>query len=193
MILLLPNNMHKFKCSAVVLSMMIYIFMFCVTSTESKENVLHNLNINKVITNSSMINNSDYAYGKKLYPQYSYEGLPEYFMIKKTPDISFEPKDIKLVEIIKEPWIPDGKLQFTVNIFFNSSGRDKIISYSKQNINNKVAIEIDSKILVIATILEKVENEIAFIINNKTAQTIADEFKKVSKNVQIKKKRNRTL
>ena len=104
---LFSNNMHKFKCSSVIISAMIFIFMISVISAETKEEVLHNLNIKKVIANPNMINNSDYEYGKMLYPQYDYEGLPNNFMIKKTPDISFEPKDIKLIEVIKEPWIPD--------------------------------------------------------------------------------------
>ena len=167
---------------------MIFILMISAISAETKEESLHNLNIKKIIVNPNKINNSDYEYGKMLYPQYDYEGLPNNFMIKKTPDISFVPKDIKLIEVIKEPWIPDNMLEFTVNIFFNPSGQRKINPYSNQNINKKVALEIDSKILVIGTILEKIENEMQVIINKKTAQTIAAELRKVSNNVIIKGK-----
>jgi preprotein translocase subunit SecD len=181
------------KRSSVIISIIVFIFIISVRSAETKEDILHNLNIKQVITNSKMIDNSDYESGKMLYPQYSYEGLPEYFMIKKTPNVSFEPNDIKLVEIIKEPWISDDMLQFTVNIFFNSSGRDKIYAYSKQNINKKVAIEIDSKILVIATILEKIENEMTVIINKKTAPTISAELRKVSNKIIIKEKGDNNL
>lgn len=167
--------------------------MISVISGETKEDDLRNLNIKQVITNTKMIDNSDYEYGKMLYPQYSYEGLSEYFMIKKTPDISFEPKDIKLIKIIREPWIPDNKLEFTVNINFYSSGQKKINPYSRQNINKKVALEIDGKIFVIATILENIESEMKISVSNKTAQTIAAELRKVSNNITIKEKRDYNL
>jgi hypothetical protein len=165
---------------------MIFILMISAISAETKEEGLHNLNIKQIIVNPNKINNSDYEYGKMLYPQYDYEGLPANFMIKKTPDISIEPKDIKLIEVIKEPWIPENMLEFIVNIIFNPSGQKKIYPYSNQNINNKVALEIDSKVFVIGTILEKLENEMKVIIKKKTAQTIADELRKVSNNVIIK-------
>jgi len=144
---------------------------------------VHALNIKQVTTDKSLEINANYEYGKNLYPQYSYHGLPKSFFIKKSADISFRPSDIESIEIRKPPFIPPGLEEFTVTITFSRLAGQRLRDYTEQNVHNKIALEIDNSIFVIATIMDPMETVMNITVGNRSIAEIKDELSKISENI----------
>ena len=155
------------------------------TAYSKDKDALHCLNIKKVITDNNVRDNSEYEYGKLIYPQYERYGLPENFMIKKTPDVVFRPDEIKSIKIKNQPFI---RLSYVVTINLEPSGQKKIDAYAKKNINSLVALEIDNNIIVMPKItgeIDTMQTTLQFTIGNKTIQEIEMELRKISKDIVI--------
>jgi hypothetical protein len=161
------------------------VFIFGFSGGDKPEQELHYLHLKRVVTDETVVNKSEFEYGKRLYPEYSYHGLPDNFLIRKNPDISFRGSDIKLIEIKKLPFLPADMLEFIVTITFNDSAAARLYSYTQRNTNIKVALEVDKLIFIIASILDPIHEEMNITVGNRTIEEIKDEFSKICKNIKI--------
>jgi preprotein translocase subunit SecD len=146
---------------------------------------LHPLLLKEVADTDENINSS-YEYGKERYPLYAYHGLQENFLIKRSAVVSIDPSKIDLIEIEKAPFSPSERKVYTVSIHLKPDGAKKIRAYTKENLNERVAFEIDGKIFIIAKILSLIEDEINLVLSKKSIQEITAELQKVCNNVIIK-------
>jgi preprotein translocase subunit SecD len=163
----------------------IIVFILGFSSGPKKPENSYNLNIKQIITSSNIETQSNYENGKALFPQYQYHGLPEDFLIKKSPDLSFSYGDIKSIEIDRMPFYFPDKLAYNVSISFHPLAGERLFAYTKQNVNEKVALEIDNKIFVIATILEPLRTKMVITVGNKTVKQIRSELSKICNNIII--------
>jgi len=156
--------------------------VFGCSNIEATEQHFHYLNIKQVIETDDNIN-SNYEYGRNLYPQYSYHGLPDNFLIKKDPDISISPKDIELVEIKRMPFSPPNMQVYTIAIHFHPIAANKIKAYTEQNLSNRIALEIDGKIFVIVKVLDITKDEVNITLGKISLDEIEKEVRKICDNV----------
>ncbi len=177
------NRGYSFIRTALLLLPLVLLFGF--SGGERHQEAVHCLNIKQVITDEKPSINSNYECGKELYPEYSYHGLPETFLIKRSADISFRPSDIESIRIAKLPFIPAGLQEFTVTITFTSSARKRLHDYTRRNLNSKVALEIDHKIFVIATIMDSIGSIMNITVGNRSVEEIRKDLSKISKNIII--------
>jgi preprotein translocase subunit SecD len=129
----------------------------------------------------------DYGYepGRKLYPRYSYEGLPEDFVVKKSPDVSFKDRDIEYVEIKKDPFSPAHMSSYIVTIYLQGKSAERMRAFSEKHLKKRVAIEIDGKIINIPTINDIVENKFSIIFVKTSISDLENEIKKVTDKIRI--------
>lgn len=163
--------------------LVIFICVFGFLSSEKGITNSYNLHLKQVSINPSLTTQSGYESGKKLFPEYQYHGLPEDFLIKKRPDISFSSDDIKSIEIDKMPFYPVNKLEYEVTINFHPSSAERLFAYTKQKTNQKIALEIDNRIFVIATILDPLRTKMVITVGNKTVNQIRNELSKICNNI----------
>jgi len=145
---LLKMKVKSYLYIKYTLIMFFLYFALFFSAVELRSEPLYYLNIKQVLLTDDKIN-SNFEYGKNLYPEYSYCGLPDNFLIKKTPDLSIAPKHIKSVEIRKMSHSRTRMPAFLVDIHFDSSAATEINAYTKQHMNEEIALEIDNKIFVI--------------------------------------------
>jgi hypothetical protein len=164
---------------------LLLIFWPVLSHCEPDQQALPNLSFKRVVLHGGSAFKGDYEQGKYLYHDYSLMGLPENFLIKKTPDISFNPSEIEWVEITKMPFVQPGILAYDIKIVFDESAKEKIRKYTSRNVNKRIALEIDEKILAIATIVEPVATEMVISVSDKTVDELEKEFSKVSEKISI--------
>ena len=176
----ITKNLLYIKHALVVL--LVYSALFF-SIVGAKAEPLYNLNIKQVLLTDDNIN-SNYEYGKNLYPEYSYCGLPDNFLIKKTPDLTIAPEHIKLVEISKMHSLTRMPA-FTVVIHFDSPTASQINAYTKQHMNEEIALEIDNKIFVIAKNLGSSGKEVQIALVKENIEALEEDLKKICSNVVI--------
>jgi hypothetical protein len=174
---------YSFIRAALLLLPLILVFGF--SGGQRQQEAVHRLNIKQVITDEKPGINSNYEYGKELYPEYSYHGLPETFLIKKSAGISFRPSDIESIRIAKLLFIPADLEEFTVTITFTSSAGKRLHDFTKRNLDSRIALEIDRKIFIIATIMDPIGSIMNITVGNRSVEEIRKELSKVSKNIII--------
>lgn len=180
------RNFFNINPIAIILSL---FFVFGFSDAGRTEEATHYLNLKQVIDTDNNIN-SDYEYGKELYPQYSYQGLSDSFLIKKSPDISISPNEIELIKIRRMPFVPASISAYIVSIHFNPSAVKKIKAYTKRNVDKRIALEIDDKIFVIAKILDVLQDEAKITLRQRSLEEIERELRKISNNVVIDDNKN---
>ena len=74
---------------------------------------------------------SNYSSFKKLYPKYPFY-VPDNYFVNNRVDISFNPKDFKLIEIHKKKYFPESLLNYDVVLHFNSTSQVKINEFTKK-------------------------------------------------------------
>ncbi len=180
-----PKKMvNKFSHVNRIVLILPLFFLFCFSNVGRIEEATHYLNLKQVIDTNDSIN-SNYEYGKKLYPQYSYEGLSDSFLIKKYPDISIGPNEIESVRIKRMPFAPPSMSAYIVVIHFDPSAAKKIRAYTKKNLNKRIALEIDGRIFAIVKVLDVEEYELNITLSKRNLKEIEKELLKKSKNVVI--------
>jgi phosphohistidine swiveling domain-containing protein len=148
------------------------------------EESFHTLNFKQVLLNPSSPRIGEYDYGVVLYPNYRRQGLPDDFLIKKQPDISFKSSDIKSVKIAKTVADPNAKFYNITIVLTESAGQD-LYRYTKLNENNRVAIEIDNEIISIPTIISPISDTMTIGGSDKSVDEIKAIFSKISKNISV--------
>ena len=144
------------------------------------------LNIKKVIdSEDEIVIDSEYESGKRLYLRYSSAGLSENFVVKKTPDMSLCPEDIKLVEIERQPFAQTHLTTYIVSIRLHGAVGSKISNYTERNLGKRIAIEIDGRILAIPKILDVVHEEMR-LMSGWNLEEIQREFGKVSNSIVVR-------
>jgi preprotein translocase subunit SecD len=128
-----------------------------------------------------------YAYepGKELYPGYLYEGLPENFAVKKSPDLSLTGEDIELVGIKRNSFSPPHISTYIVTIHLKKESAERMRTFTETHLNKKVAMEIDGKIVKIATIMGIISHKLSVAFTRTSLSEIEDEFKKVTGKIRI--------
>ncbi len=143
----------------------------------------------KAVHESANQGNGDYELGKELYPKYSYEGLPEDFTIKRSPDLSLSYADIELVEVRKNPYSPSYLSVYDVTIHLNNEAGERMHAFSVKHLKRRVAIEVDGKIICIGTLAYVVDNELVVMIIKTSSAEIENTFGKVTDKISIKERR----
>jgi len=141
-----------------IISMVVFLLVCssCLPGIHNESSQRRELNF-KTVQEVPSDKNYEYEPGKRLYPKYSYEGLPEDFVIKKSSDLSLTYKDIKEVEIERAPAYPFSLSAYTVRIHLWKESAERMRIFSVKHIDKRVAIEIDGKIFAIPTILDIME------------------------------------
>lgn len=148
----------------------------------NRKTTAHFMNIKEVLIDYENYNQSDYEYGKYIYPQYSYMGLPDHFLIKKKADIAIPPSKIKIIKVSKSRWLSDDIQSVIVKISFIST-IEALKEYTKENLNQRIAFAIDEKILSIAKIIDPIESEMSISISGMKIDILKEELLKISNNV----------
>ena len=156
------------------------------SSLLAEEN-LYALVFKEVITDQDVpFEPARYVFGRHSYPQYSYHGLPEHFLIKKSPDISIAPTDIESVRIVRNQFSASYMLHYMSTITFKPSVANHLFEYTKRNLKKRIAIEIDGRILAIPTILQPIENVLLLDTAGMPIDVLQSTFQKISTNVTVK-------
>ena len=165
----------------------VFLFLFMLVGNLQAEENLYALVFKEVITDQDVpFNPSRYVFGRHLYPQYSYHGLPENFLIKKSPDISIAPTDIESVSIVRNPFSQSHVLHYMSTITFKPRVANQLFEYTKRNLEKRIAIEIDGRILAIPTILQPIENILLLDTAGMPIEVLQSTFQKISANVTVK-------
>ena len=183
MLLLFIEKRNKMKIYCYFFLMFLILSVSCSSLSDNKGSENAFLRFKTVIDDPKIKPNSKYEHGKELYPKYSYQGLSDSFLIKKSADITIASNEIESIEIKKMPYVPANMLQFTVILFFKNDAAKKLHSYTKGKINERVALEIGVKIYFIALIIEPIEREMNITVANRTLEEITSDFAKVSKKI----------
>lgn len=146
----------------------------------------HCLNIKEVVDIEDKIGiDSNYEYGKRLFPQYTDAELSENFLVKKIPDLSLCRDDIRLIEVEREPFTqPHLTPGYVVSIHLQSVAASKISEYTKRNIDKQIALEIDGRSFAVPTILEQVKVKMRLFVGA-DLEEIKRELGKISNNIVI--------
>lgn len=183
--------MRVLLCIQIIAIILLFYYNIFPSFAGGKNKDLSYLILKRVETNLSSFSETAYVKGKELYPEYSYHGLPENFLIKKTPDVTIDPKGIRMVEIRKMRFAPVNMPAYTIIFHFNTSTAIKIRNYTKENLNTHVALEVDGKIFVIAKILDVVENKLNISVAKKDINEIKCTVRKISRKIIIDKELER--
>ena len=163
--------------------MVLFSFVFVLPSNGQKEKSSHSLNLRSIITDPGVKHESDYEYGKSIYPRYKVLGLSEHFMIRKSPDLSFGPRELKMIRITRQSF--SNVESYVVTIVFEASVGDKMTEYTKHNIGNQIAVSVDESILTIARILDTIDKEFSFTVTNRKLNEIEDKLGLISRKIII--------
>lgn len=169
----------------VLIVVVLLLFSSCMADIHNELSRRRELNF-KTVQEVPSEKNNRYEPGKRLYPRYSHEGLPEDYVIKKSPDLSFSYKDIKEVEIERAPAYPSTLSAYTVRVHLWKEPAERMRIFSTKHIDKRVAIEIDGKILAIPTILDIMSDEVLITVARRSLPEIESEFKKVTEKIIIK-------
>jgi hypothetical protein len=167
----------------IILTMVLFSLVFAFPSNGRKEKASHYLNLRNVITDPGVKHESDYEYGKLIYPRYKAIGLPDNFMIKKSPDLSFGSQELKVIRIARQSF--SNVESYVVSIVFEASIGDKLTKYTKNKIGDEIAVAVDEYILVIARILDVFDKELTFTVTNRKLNEIEDKLSPVSRKIII--------
>ena len=146
------------------------------------------LNFKKVIDNNRLKIDSNYMYGKDIYPRYKFQGLSENFLIRIEPNISIPSSKIESVKVIKIDNKQIKYNQYMIIIKFSYDISEKIFKYTNENINQKIAIEINGNIFNIFTIFTPVREEMRIGIVNQSLDDIIQILSNICDEICIKVK-----
>ena len=165
----------------------VFLFLLMFGGNLQAEENLYALVFKEVITDQDVpFNPGRYVFGRHLYPQYSYHGFPENFLIKKSPDMSIAPTDIESVSIVRNPFSQSHVLHYMSTITFKPRVANQLFEYTKRNLEKRIAIEIDGRILAIPTILQPIENILLLDTAGMPIEVLQSTFQKISANVTVK-------
>lgn len=148
------------------------------------EEPVHSLNFKQVLLNPSSQRIGEYDYGVVSYPNHRREGLPDDFLIKKHPDISFKASDIKSIRIGKAV-TASNETFYNITIVLNKSAGENLYKFTKLNENKRVALEIDNEIISIPTIISPISDTMTIGGSDKSVNEIKAIFSKISKNISV--------
>jgi preprotein translocase subunit SecD len=163
-------------------SLLALVLLSCFSCAFNEKQPSH-LEIKKVLKDGNISINTDYLLGKNDYPNYKHRGLTDSFLIKKIPDLIFVSADIITIQVCKDPFQSEDQLEFIVTINFNSSGADKLMKYTSDNLNSMMAIGIDNKILLVGSIKDVIKNELKFTLTYESLSSLKKELSKISNQV----------
>jgi preprotein translocase subunit SecD len=121
----------------------------------------------------------EYEPGKHRYPDYEVKGIPETFVIKKTPDLVIADSDIESIEVKTDRYSsPKPAWSVRVRLFEGASERMRV--FSESNLKKRVAIEVDGVIVQIPTVQGVLTNEIGLTFVSVPLSEIETTLKKVT-------------
>jgi len=172
-----------------IVSIVIFLLLCnsCLTDIHSNSSQRRSLDF-KTVQEAGGGRNYEYEPGKELYPRYSYEGLPEDFVIKKTPALSLTYEDIELVEIKKDPFSPSYMSTYIVTIYLSEESVKRMRTFSGKHLKKRVAMEIEGKIIKIATIVDIIGDKLSVTFTDASLSEIENVFRKVTEKIKIKEK-----
>ena len=118
------------------------------------------------------------------YPNFRRQGLPDGFLIKKHPDISFKSSEIKSVKIGQTMKNTSSRL-YNITIVLTDSASQELYKYTKLNENNRVAIEIDNEIISVPTIISPISDTMTIGGSDKSVDEITAIFSKISNYISV--------
>ena len=138
----------------------------------------------------------DYERGADRFPSYLRHGLPECFLIKRSPDLSIPPADIKRVTIkcmpSKTPFgnNPAARESYLVTIDFTESALNAVHTYTEAHVRSRVSIEIGNDILIIPTIINPIESSMTITISDKRFSEIKNIMSKICSDIEVEENNN---
>ena len=159
----------------------------CFSSIQNNSSQRSVLNF-KAVLEGGTLKNLGYEPGKELYPSYSYEGLPDDFLIKKSPDLSLTDRDIKLIEIERNQFSPSYMAVYTVTIHLQQESAERMRTFSAKYLNKRVGLEIDGKIFKITTLIDVMSSQVVVHIARTSFSEIESQFRKITDKIRIKGK-----
>ncbi len=160
------------------------VFIVGFSGKGNKQKGKDNLNFKQILLVQDNKVEAGYEYGKECFPEYSFHGLPETFLLKKAADISFSPSQVESIEIRRMPYIPPTMLNFQIIINFDKLGSKKLYAYTTKMVNKRVALEAGSKVFNVVTIMEPIENgHISFSLIEKPFTEVRDILSKLTDNI----------
>jgi len=169
-------------CYGVWISCIVLVFGF---PSHASQGQMGCLNVRQIIVDPNLSTNPNYEPGRELYPKYSYHGLPDDFLVKKTPDISINASEIKLIKIKRMPFSSLSDQVYTVTFYLDSRAAKKMQEYTVTNVGKKVALETADKIFVVATILNVISDELSITVLGKDVGEIEVQLRKLSQNIVV--------
>lgn len=162
---------------------LLFLIISCTPQISVSGEEANLIKIKEVINHDNVKHISDYEYGKYRYPYYKIEGLSDSFLIKKSADIILYPKDITSVKISNMYNTPQKIDAYWVKISFTLAGSKKMKNYTLRKIDERIALEINDTLFVIAKVLSPIENEVSMPIIDKSITELKDILKKVTKEI----------
>lgn len=120
--------------------------------------------IKKVVTDPHAVLDGEYEAGNVRYPAYAYQGLPDTFLIKKSPDLIIAHNDIRKIQIQKAP-SSTAEPTYIVLVSLDPNKLSEVKAFAVRNLNQRVTIEIENNILSIVKILDVPSDDILFSTN----------------------------
>jgi hypothetical protein len=156
----------------------IIVVSACIPQMSLSEEGNDKILIKEVINHDNVKNHRDYEYGRYRYPNYEVEGLSELFLIKRMADVILHTSDIKSVEI--RNMYNNNTNAFWVKVIFTSIGANKMKVYTRNRIDDRIALEIADTLLVVATVLSPIENALSMPIVGVHVTAIIESFGRVT-------------
>jgi hypothetical protein len=157
----------------------------CLRSIKENEQKHCTLNFKNVIE-SGLGNVDEYDLGKDLFPEYLINGLPESFLIKKSPDLIIGDDDIMLIRIQVDPY-SNPKPAWNVIVHLRKEASERMGNFSKEHLKKRVVLEIDGQVVSIGLIDMVLSETFSIGFTRVSLSDLENTFKKVTNNIRIEK------
>lgn len=161
---------NKFWVSSLLL-----LLQLVPTLTWAQSQVEHTIFLKEILADESCNETKDYDCGSDIYPDYTSAGLPPTFGIKKDPSIVIPASAVLKVKVSAEIFEKWGAWHIEINLS-DDLGR-KLEEYTANKSGKKLAFVIDGKVLLIATVYEKIGSELQVTSTKDRIEAMADLLK----------------
>ena len=128
------------------------------TFTWAQSQAEHTILLKEVLTDESCKQTKDYDCGSDIYPDYALAGLPPTFGIKKDPSIVIPASAILKVKVSAEIFEKWGA--WHIEIDFSDDIGKQMEAFTANKSGKNLAFVIDGKVLLVATVYEKIGSEL---------------------------------
>lgn len=156
---------------------LLFLLLVVPSLTWAQPQTEHTILLKDILTDNSCKQAEGYDCGSEIYPDYVTAGLPSTFGIRKVPSIVIRPSEVLKVEVSAE--VADKWEAWHLKIKLSQDLGKKIEEFTANKKGKKLAFMIDGKVLLIATVFEKIGAELQVTSTKDRIEAMADLLKNV--------------